>query len=123
MMDSREAVRQAIRRNTVIAVGEDEAEEIGDLEVAEYVIFLLSLEVYVRYVEEATGEEDPVDSVIRKGLGVLRIANAEAERIGQFLDENLPEDWERISRDGPGSEPSPTSPNARPRRSTPSSWH
>lgn len=78
-----------------VAGDEIDDEPIGELEVAEYLIFMLALDTYVRYVEEATGIDDPEDPLIRKGLRLLRIAEMEVERISSFLEENLPTDAHR----------------------------
>jgi superfamily I DNA/RNA helicase len=94
-MDVRQAVRQALEATrparTVEAVedvdGDDEP--IGELQVAEYVIFLLAIDTYIRYVEEATSQEDPLDEVIAKGLRLLRNADSELESIRGFIQEHL----------------------------------
>lgn len=67
----------------------------GELQVAEYVVFLLSLDVYHRYLEESFGS-DHEDDVSRKGLHLLRIAdNLHLERIEQFLLGQLPQPGQR----------------------------
>lgn len=86
-----ENIRQAIQK----AMGyrraaEDEDEAIGELEVSEYIIFLLALDTFMRYIEETTGE-DPRDEVTANGLRLLRLSDAMlAESLTNFLDENLP---------------------------------
>lgn len=91
-MDPREAIQQVLGTRPLVAVDveDDEEEPIGELEVAEYVIFVLALDTYMRYVEEATGNDDPDDPVIRRGIKLLRIADAELDRVRAFLDEHLP---------------------------------
>lgn len=93
-MDPREAIRQVLgtqpRPFVAVDEGVDEEEPIGELEVAEYIIFVLALDTYMRYVEETTGSEDPDDPVIRRGIKLLRIADGELDRVRAFLDDHLP---------------------------------
>ena len=65
-------------------------EEIGEFVVAEYIVFLLAMDTYIRYVEETTGEEDPTDEVISRGLRLLKMAESQAEAMMDFLMEHLP---------------------------------
>lgn len=66
--------------------------EIGDLEIAEYIVFLLALDTYMRYVEETTGEE-PSDEVTARGVRLLRISDAMiSEGLEKSLNETLPSD-------------------------------
>ncbi len=70
-MDAREAVRRAMELQEVeeiqttlhlaAAPDDDSEESLGELQVAEYIIFLLAIDTYIRYVEEATKEDDPTD--------------------------------------------------------------
>jgi len=79
---------------------DDDGDDIGELEVSEYIIMMLSFDTFVRYVEETTGIEDPSPSdsaipkkyqaVMGKGMKVLRIAERELPAIRDFLDESLP---------------------------------
>jgi len=65
-------------------------EEIGEFVVAEYIVFLLAMDTYIRYVEEETGEEDPTDEVISRGLRLLKMAEPRADSMMEFLQEHLP---------------------------------
>jgi superfamily I DNA/RNA helicase len=77
-----------MNRNLRAVTDEDEA--IGDLQIAEYVVFLLALDTYMRYVEEATNEE-PADEVTASGVRLLRISDAMiAEGLSKALNETLP---------------------------------
>jgi superfamily I DNA/RNA helicase len=67
----------------------DEEGGFGELEVAEYIVFLLAFDTYLRYLKEVAGEE-AVDTLGSRGMALMR----EADRlhigtIGQFLDANL----------------------------------
>lgn len=85
---TRQVVRQAMSRNLRAVTEEDEV--IGDLQIAEYVVFLLALDTYMRYVEEATNEE-PADEVTASGVRLLRISDAMiAEGLSKALNETLP---------------------------------
>jgi superfamily I DNA/RNA helicase len=70
----------------------EELDQFGELEIAEYIVFLQALDTYMRYVEEshdATTEDD----VIRKGVMLIRLADRQhAEAIRGFLGQNLPTD-------------------------------
>lgn len=69
----------------------DEPEDdIGELEIAEYVVFILALDTYTRYLEEATGSETE-DDLIRKGIALVRLADRRhLAAIQAFLGESLP---------------------------------
>ena len=74
------------------AEGEGESEvdpEFGELQVAEYIVFLLALDTYMRYLDEAqSGGEDDLS---RNGIRLLRMADTmHVGTIGSFLRENLP---------------------------------
>ena len=84
----RQVIRTALNKG-IVAVDED---EIGDLQIAEYVVFLLALDTYMRYVEETTGE-DPADEVTARGIRMLRISDAMiSEGLQKVLNESLPTD-------------------------------
>jgi superfamily I DNA/RNA helicase len=68
---------------------EDEDEVVGEFQVAEYIIFLLALDTYMRYAEESSGVDDIEDAIIRRGLQILRRAEADLENYGSFLEEHL----------------------------------
>lgn len=97
-MDAREAVQRALAATKPVEAArpvtatEPDDEALGEVQVAEYVIFLLALDTYVRYVEEATQVEDPTDGVIEKGIRLLRIADSELESLQTFLGGHLPSD-------------------------------
>lgn len=68
-----------------------EDEKFGELEVSEYIIFLLALDTYMRYLEEAHGVVD--DESAGKGLKLLRMADTHHQAaIQSFLGGNLPTD-------------------------------
>ena len=72
---------------------EDFDEDFGELQVAEYIVFLLSLDTYMRYLDETAGQDAAPDGVTLKGLKLLRSADSlHMESIGGFLRENLPSD-------------------------------
>lgn len=80
----RQAVRQALTRR--VAADED----FGDLQIAEYVVFVLALDTYMRYVEEATGSE-PQDEVTHRGIRLLRLSDAMiGEAVEKAMSESLP---------------------------------
>lgn len=84
------SIRQVVRQAMNLRAVTDEDEDIGDLQIAEYVVFLLALDTYMRYVEEATNEE-PADEVTAKGVRLLRISDAMiAEGLQKALNETLP---------------------------------
>lgn len=99
-MDARQAVQLAlasmkpveVARQVKAADSDDEELSLGEIKVAEYVIFLLALDTYIRYVEETTQQDDPTDDVIQKGLRLLRVADTELEALQQFLNGHLPSD-------------------------------
>lgn len=99
-MDARQAVQLAlasmkpveVARQVKAADSDDEELSLGEIKVAEYVIFLLAFDTYIRYVEETTQQDDPTDDVIQKGLRLLRVADTELEALQQFLNGHLPSD-------------------------------
>lgn len=96
-MELREAVQQVLKvqRDAMsvsaaeAAVADEPDEALGELVVAEYIVFLLALDTYIRWVEEATGQQDPTDDVIDRGIRLLRQADAELASIRAFFDANL----------------------------------
>lgn len=81
----------------IVEASTGEEEEVdpnfGELQVAEYIVFLLALDTYMRYLEEAAGEQDVVDDMTKHGLRLLRMADTlHLGSIGAFLKENLPSD-------------------------------
>lgn len=84
-----QAIREVMNRKRLAAV-EPEDEQIGDLQIAEYVVFLLALDTYMRYVEEMSGE-DVADELVLRGIRLLRISDAMiSEGLTKALDESLP---------------------------------
>ncbi len=74
----------------VIRFASDEVpEEIGEFQVAEYIVFLLALDTYMRYAEESSGVDDIEDALIRHGLRLLRSADGQIDALGSFLDQHL----------------------------------
>lgn len=79
---------------------DDEGEDVGELEVSEYIILMLAFDTFVRYVEETTGVEDPgpgdnavpkkYRAVMSKGMQLLRMVERELATIRDFLDKSLP---------------------------------
>lgn len=68
---------------------EEIEDDIGELEIAEYVVFLFALETYTRYVEEQEGD-DSEDDLIRHGLQLVRLADRKhAPAIRGYLSENI----------------------------------
>jgi superfamily I DNA/RNA helicase len=68
-----------------------ETEDVGELEVAEWIILLLAYDTYFRTFKEKTGIKDPVDPVIQKGVGLLRtIGNQHGDSFHAFLAEHMP---------------------------------
>lgn len=67
--------------------------EFGELQVAEYIVFLLALDTYMRYLDEAAGEDAPPDVMTVKGLRLLRSADRlHLDNIDAFLRMHLPSD-------------------------------
>lgn len=73
----------------ILAEEEETEEPLGEFQVAEYIIFLLALDTYMRYAEETSGVDDVEDQLIRKGMRILRMAETEVERLQQFLQGHL----------------------------------
>lgn len=59
-----------------------ELDDVGELEVAEYVIFLLSFYVYGRYIFEHKGE-DFTDDLVKKGVALTRMADRATREMAQ----------------------------------------
>lgn len=69
---------------------EELEDDIGELEIAEYVVFLLALETYTRYVEEHS-EEGMEDDLIRKAVQLIKLADRRhLGAIREFLSANVP---------------------------------
>ena len=68
---------------------EDDDLEIGEFQVAEYIIFLLALDTYQRYAEETAGIDDVEDSLIKRGLKVLRLADTQIDQYREYLETHL----------------------------------
>lgn len=96
-MDARAAVRRALKQTSAAEQPQPkmprvatEEEALGELQVAEYIIFLLALDTYIRYLEEKSGTEEPEDTVVHKGVTLLRQADSELDRLRTFLEGHLP---------------------------------
>ena len=77
-------------RGRQAAEPEEPEDDIGELDIAEYVVFLLAMDTYTRYVEEQSGE-GMEDDLIRKAVQLIRLADRRhVEAIQAFLGENLP---------------------------------
>jgi superfamily I DNA/RNA helicase len=92
------------KKGPVPAMADDD-EDLGELQIAEYLVFLLSLETYLRWLEEVqehdtSGESDnphddaddvKLDELATKGLRLLvRIDSQMAEAVTKFVTEQLP---------------------------------
>lgn len=73
----------------ITAADPEPTEEIGEFQVAEYIVFLLALDTYMRYAEESSGVDDVEDDLIRHGLRLLRSADGQIDALGIFLDQHL----------------------------------
>lgn len=73
----------------IIISAEEDEETLGEFQVAEYLIFILALDTYMRYAEETSGVDDIEDAIIRKGLKILRIADVEVEGFRSYLETHL----------------------------------
>ncbi len=63
-------------------------EDIGEIEIAEYIVFLLALDTYLRYLHENNGQ---IDELARKGVALLRGADRlHEESIKSFVGGHLP---------------------------------
>lgn len=66
-----------------------ELDEIGELEIAEYVVFLLALDTYIRYVGEFKGL-GATDDLIKKAVVLVRMAdNVSGDAIKSFFLDHL----------------------------------
>jgi len=75
-----------------VAINEPENDddlEIGEFQVAEYIIFLLALDTYERYAEETSGVDDVEDALIRRGLKILRMADTQIDQYREYLETHL----------------------------------
>jgi superfamily I DNA/RNA helicase len=64
-------------------------EELGELAIAEYTVFLLAVDTYIRYVSEHQGL-GASDDIIQKALVLVRLADrASGDAIKSFFLENL----------------------------------
>ncbi len=69
---------------------EGDEDSIGELDIAEYVVFLLALDTYTRYVEETAGKGIE-DDLMRKGVALIRLADRQHMAVIQtFLSGHLP---------------------------------
>jgi len=83
-------ISERVYERNVWAAEDPEDDDIGELEIAEYVVFLLALETYTRYVEEHS-EEGMEDDLIRKAVQLIKLADRKhLATIRAFLGTNLP---------------------------------
>ncbi len=63
----------------VVAAVDEPDEDVGEIEIADYLVFLFALDTYMRYIEESSEVlpdlESSLDLVLRKGLALLRVAD------------------------------------------------
>jgi len=72
-----------------------EEKNFGELQISEYIVFLLALDTYMRYLAETVGE-DKLDDVTTDGIQLLRLADRlHIDAIEAFLKTNLPSDTHR----------------------------
>jgi len=74
----------------------DDDLEIGEFQVAEYIIFLLALDTYERYAEETSGVDDVEDALIRSGLKILRMADTQIDAYREFLESHLSKESQKM---------------------------
>ena len=83
---------RAVRRVMAEEDGFDPSmeEDTKELIVADYVIFLLALDTYMRYLSERFGTPDINDKVLRSGLALLKVAERRhLDAIKSFLASNV----------------------------------
>jgi superfamily I DNA/RNA helicase len=74
----------------VLADEDDDDDLIGDVEVAEYVVLLLSITSYKLYVEQQMGDPDAKDGHIHKGINLVRLTDANyGDGLRDFFAEKL----------------------------------
>lgn len=70
---------------------ESPAEDVGEIEVAEWIILILAFDTYYRTLKEKTGVRDPIDPVVQKGLSIVHAVNSQhGEAFHAFLTEHMP---------------------------------
>ena len=74
----------------------DDDLEIGEFQVAEYIIFLLALDTYERYAEETSGVDDTEDALIKAGLKILRMADTQIDAYREFLESHLTKESQKM---------------------------
>lgn len=68
-------------------------DEVGELEVAEWLILLFAFDTYYRTLKESTGANDPSDPVIQKGVMLIRTVNSmHGDSFHGFLETHMPTD-------------------------------
>lgn len=69
----------------------ESTEDIGELDVSEYLVLLLAWDTYFRYLKETLGTNEPSDVILQQGVTMLRMAELSAgDGFQSFLDSNLP---------------------------------
>lgn len=96
MIDGRNWAEDTYNRDPKLAADDPDemAEDVGELLIADYLVFLFALDTFMRYIEERTwmpvSDDEPggdagLDALLRKGLSLLRradrVAFAELDRI------------------------------------------
>ena len=76
-----------------VTAAEESFEDVGELEVVEWIILLLAYDTYVRTLKEKTGIQDPSDPTLAKGHTLLRTLNStRGDEFHGFLLEHMPTD-------------------------------
>lgn len=68
----------------------DDLDDVKELAVADYLVFLLAVDTYMRYQSETSGRVDPTDATLAAGLSLLRRAErASLDAIAAFMKGHL----------------------------------
>lgn len=74
-----------------IAEQEVTVDEVGELDVSEYIVLLLSWDTYFRYLKEVSNSSEISDELMQRGLMLLKQAETQSgDGFLAFLDESLP---------------------------------
>ena len=84
-------------RSKVVAAAEedDDNEPVGEVQVSEYVVFVMALETYLRYLEEKTSQEDALDKLGKDGMRLMRRIDRASDSICAFLVSKLATDAQK----------------------------
>lgn len=91
-MDARQAVQRALKSSSIrVQATDDEVDiDLQELQVADYIVFLLALETYMGWLEETVGSIPLDNAILRKGIGLARLAERQnLAAIGAFIKSNL----------------------------------